>query len=236
MERIGLIGGVSWVSTMEYYRRFNLIAQEAGGHKSVDLMVFSLDFSKILKCQKEDDFKGEFEILLSAAIKLECAGVTKILICSNTTSKTCDLLKNKISIPVINVIDATISAVKASGFKKVGLLGTKYVMERGFYVDRFGVEDIEVSLPEAHLRYAVHAAIYDDLCLHNFSKKAKSAVYRAMDNLIDQGVESLILGCTELPLIVDERSEYGGVDLIDSIDVHIAAALGRQRVSRGLGG
>jgi aspartate racemase len=225
MEQIGLIGGVSWVSTMEYYRRLNLIAQAAGRHNSARIVMYSLNFSEILKCQKSGDEEGEFNILLHAATELERSGATKLLICSNTTSNTCDRLARQLSIPVINIIDATVSTIKRMGFNKVGLLGTKYVMERGFYIERFRKEGLSIVLPNERHRAAVHDAIYDDLCLHNFSEKASLAVSSAIDDLIDQDVEAVILGCTELPLIVECIAPQPSIELIDSIDVHIAAAL-----------
>ncbi|TDV70290.1 Asp/Glu/hydantoin racemase [Pseudomonas sp. LP_7_YM] len=112
MEQIGLIGGVSWVSTMEYYRRLNLIAQAAGRHSSAKIIMHSLNFCEILKFQQEGDEEGEFQILIQAATELERSGATKLLICSNTTSNTCDRLESQLSIPVINIIDATVSAIQ----------------------------------------------------------------------------------------------------------------------------
>lgn len=235
MERIGLIGGVSWVSTMEYYRRLNLIAQEKGLHSSAKVVLYSLDFSEILKCQQQDDSEGEFDILLGAAQKLERSGATRLMICSNTTSNTCDRLKSYIGIPIVNIIDATVSVIRESAFKRVGLLGTQYVMERGFYVDRFRTEGINIVVPQEHHRAAVHNAIYDDLCLSNFTDQATTAVKEAIDDLINQGVDAVILGCTELPLIAERLLPPPDVRLIDSIDVHIAAALYSNPAVRALG-
>lgn len=234
MEQIGLIGGVSWVSTMEYYRRLNLIAQAAGRHSSAKIIMHSLNFCEILKFQQEGDEEGEFRILIQAATELERSGATKLLICSNTTSNTCDRLERQLSIPVINIIDATVSAIQRSGFKRIGLLGTKYVMERGFYIERCRKEGLTIKVPGAVHRGAVHDAIYDDLCQCNFSERATRAVKGAIDDLLDQNVEAVILGCTELPLIVEQISPPPRVVLIDSIDAHIAAALRPDGAQRAL--
>lgn len=225
MDRIGLIGGVGWMSTMEYYRRLNLIAQAAGHHGSAKLVMYSMNFGDILKVQQDNDEEGEFQILLRAALELERSGATKILICSNTATDTCDRLATHIAIPTINIIDATVAAAKRSGFKSFGLLGTRYVMERGIYIERFGREGLHIVLPRPAYREAVQDAFYDDSSLYNFPEKATKAVRAAIDDLIVQDVDAVILGGTELPLMRERMSPSPGIELIDSIDVHIAAAL-----------
>lgn len=226
MERIGLIGGVSWVSTMEYYRRFNLLAQGvAGDHSSADLAIISLNFQTILELQRKGDSNGEFQILVEAARHLEHSGAAKVLICSNTTSNTCDRIARSVGIPVVNIIDATVSRVVESGIRRIGLLGTRYVMERAFYKERFHKADVEVLVPGKPARDSVHSAIYDDLCRYEFSLGARKAIFDAMDDLVAQDVQAIVLGCTEIPLITDGEPNYRSIPLIDSIDVHISAAI-----------
>lgn len=235
MERIGLIGGVSWVSTMEYYRRLNLIAQgPVSGHKSAELVIISLNFQNILELQERGDSDGEFRILVEAAQHLERSGATKLLICSNTTSNTCDRIEQSLAIPVINIIDATINNVVELGARRVGLLGTRYVMERDFYRERFQRLGVEVVVPDKPARDAVHSAIYDDLCRHYFSSNAKEVIFSAMDDLAAQDVQAIILGCTEIPLILNGETSYDSIQLIDSIDVHISAALRHSQQSTAM--
>jgi aspartate racemase len=222
MKRIGLIGGVSWVSTMEYYKRLNEIIQhKRGGHSSANLSIISLNFDKILSAQKSDDPTRELSILRSAALDLKRTGVECIAICSNTTSSLCDELELEVGIPFINIIDATISTVKNLNVRTAGLLGTRFVMERDFYKRRFLELGITIKVPEIEIREDIHSAIYNDLCHYRLTETAKAAIYRGMDNLVDQGADAIILGCTEIPLVVQENKFYRGKPVIDSIDVHL---------------
>lgn len=226
MERIGLIGGVSWASTMEYYRRLNTLAQDrTHQHGTANLVIVNLNFPEILDAQEHEDDAAELRLLLSAARDLERAGATKVLICSNTTSNTCDRLARHLNVPLVNIIDATVTAVHKTGADRVGLLGTRFVMEREFYKRRFAGSKVEIILPAKNERDAIHSTIYNDLCRNNLTPQAKSIVYAAMDRLIERDVDAIILGCTEIPLIVREKGRYRSTPIIDSIDAHIAASL-----------
>lgn len=226
MKRIGLIGGVSWVSTMEYYRRLNEVAQKKyGGHSSSSLSIISLNFNDILSAQKSDDPTLEFSILRSAALDLKRSGVACIAICSNTTSGLCDELELEVGVPFVNIIDATISTVKNIGVRTVGLLGTRFVMERDFYKRRFLDLGVAVEVPDVGIREDIHHSIYDDLCHNRLTKGARSAMYRGMDDLVDKGAEAIILGCTEIPLVVQEDGFYRGKQVIDSINAHLSEIL-----------
>lgn len=235
MDRIGLIGGLGWVSTMEYYRRLNLIAKGAGHYGSAKLVMYSMSFSDLLKFQQNNDEESEFQLLLRAALELERSGATKILICSNTATYTCDRLATHVAVPVVNIIDATVAAAKRSGFKRLGLLGIKYVTEQGIYIERFSREGLQIILPRPAYSEAVQNTFYDDSCLYNFSEKAINTVSAAIDDLIVQDVDAVILGGTELPLMIERISPAAGVKLIDSIDSHIAAALQTDASIRALG-
>ncbi|MDE9563437.1 amino acid racemase [Xenorhabdus bovienii] len=232
MERIGLIGGVSWASTMEYYRRLNMAVQETGENfESADLAIISLNFSKILSAQKQGNDSAELEILSKAAHQLAQADVKKILICSNTTSNTCDKLSKLINIPIINIIDATADKLLRMGVTCTGLIGTQYVMEREFYRQRLEARGIKVLVPRSRTREAIHESIYQDLCRYMLTDTSRGIMYRAIDELAESGAEAVILGCTEIPLIVRDSIYQNSIKIIDSIDAHIEAALSQTRLS-----
>lgn len=228
MERIGLIGGGSWVSTMEYYRRLNMRAQQSGGsHVSADLVMVSLNFEEILARQAANDADGEYAILARAAGVIQHAGARKLLICSNTTSNTCDRLQDSFELDIVNIIDATRSHVLDHDYKRIGLLGTRYVMEREFYRERLESAGIEVVTPGERDRSVIHNIIYRELCHGIFSQVSREIFMDALKNFARSGVEAVILGCTEIPLILPDFTFHGGIAIIDSIDVHLDSALGK---------
>ncbi|MBR9902615.1 MAG: amino acid racemase [Gammaproteobacteria bacterium] len=226
MNHIGLIGGVSWASTMEYYKRLNEFSHRVnGGHSSAKLSIISLNFDDILSAQKSNDFNLEFKILRSAAFDLKRTGVESIAICSNTTSSLCDELQFEVGLPFINIIDATALAIMNLNIRTAGLLGTRFVMEREFYKHRFLDLGITIKVPKSTIRDDIHSAIYNDLCHYRLTETARTSIYRGMDDLVDQGVDAIILGCTEIPLIVKEKGFYRDKPVIDSIDAHLWAIL-----------
>jgi aspartate racemase len=228
VEKLGLIGGVSWISTMEYYRRLNLISHALGGrYMSAELVLVNLNFEQILASQRDGNDDAEFEILLEAGRLIEHAGVGKLLICSNTTSNTCDRLKDALSLSIINIIDATVQRIRKIGARRVGLLGTRYVMERDFYRTRLKAHDIEVFVPSEIDRQVVHSIIYNELCLGIFSPISQNLLFSIIGHWARDNIDAVILGCTEIPLIVPMSSHHGGIPIIDSIDAHIEAALGK---------
>ncbi|MBU9560576.1 aspartate/glutamate racemase family protein [Burkholderia multivorans] len=227
MERIGLIGGVSWVSTMEYYRRLNMRAQQSGGsHVSADLVVVSLNFEEILARQQANDADGEYDILARAAEVIQHARARKLLICSNTTSNTCDRLQRSFDLDIVNIIDATRSHILNHGYRRVGLLGTRYVMEREFYRERLESAGIEVVTPESSDRAVIHNIIYRELCHGIFSQVSRDIFMGVVKHFALSGVEAVVLGCTEIPLILPNFNSHGGIAIIDSIDAHLDSALG----------
>lgn len=226
MPKIGLIGGVSWVSSMEYYRRLNLLAQKAGGgHVSADLILISLNFSEILAFQQADNPTAERDILLKAALVIQQAGAKKLLICSNTTSNTCDLLQAALQLEVVNIIDVTCDHIVRAGYRRVGLLGTAYVMERAFYRSKLEARGVQVDIPDAAERDAIHKVIYQELCYGIFRPGSQALMLNAIGRLSRRGAEAVILGCTEIPLLLPGFASHQGTTVIDSIDVHINASL-----------
>ncbi len=218
---IGLIGGMSWESTMEYYRLMNeLVKERLGGWHSAEILLYSVDFDGIVKMQRAGEWEKLGEILADIAIRLEGAGAKAVLICTNTMHKVADYVQDRVGIPLINIIDVTAEALMRDGVKTAGLLGTKFTMEDGFYQERMKRHGIEIIIPEKEEdRNAVHSIIFDELCLGIFKDESRQRLWRIVEELRDRGAEGIILGCTELPLILR------GEGLYDTTKIHAEAAV-----------
>jgi aspartate racemase len=218
---IGLIGGMSWESTVEYYRIMNeMVKQKLGGWHSAEILLYSVDFEEIVRLQRKGDWDRLGKILGDIAVKLENAGAKAILICTNTMHKVADEVERRISIPLINIIDVTAEALKKDRVKKAGLLGTKFTMEDGFYQERAKKHGIEIIIPEREEdRQAVHSIIFDELCLGIFREESKKRLEAIAEELRQRGAEGIILGCTELPLILKGEGYY------DTTKLHAEAAV-----------
>ena len=223
-SRIGLIGGASWASTAEYYRRLNVLAQRQGGaHTSSDVAIVSLNFQQLLDCQQSGDDSGEYQILLRAAKDLAQIGAKDVLICSNTTSRTCDRLQERVGVRIVNIIDATARRVLELGFARVGLIATRYVMEQDFYRLKFQHYGIEILAPSPCVRNKIHDSIYNDLCHNRITDSTRQIFDEGISSLVKEKVDAIILGCTEIPLIFPDETHYDTTPLVDSIDAHIGA-------------
>jgi len=218
---IGLIGGMSWESTVEYYRIMNeLVRERLGGWHSAEILLYSVDFDEIVRLQKAGDWKKTSEILGEIAVKLENAGAKAVLICTNTMHKIADEVQSRINVPLINIIDTTAEVLKRDGVKKAGLLGTKFTMEDGFYQERMKRHGIEVLIPEREDdRNAVHSIIFDELCFGIFKDESKRRLESIVEELKRRGADGIILGCTELPLLLK------GDGLYDTTRIHAEAAV-----------
>ncbi len=218
---IGLIGGMSWESTMEYYRLMNeLVKERLGGWHSAEILLYSVDFDGIVKMQRAGEWEKLGEILADIAIRLEGAGAKAVLICTNTMHKVADYVQDRVGIPLINIIDVTAEALKRDGVKTAGLLGTKFTMEDGFYQERMKRHGIDIIIPEKEEdRNAVHSIIFDELCLGIFKDESRQRLWRIVEELRDRGAEGIILGCTELPLILR------GEGLYDTTKIHAEASV-----------
>jgi aspartate racemase len=212
---IGLIGGMSWESTVEYYRIMNEIVKERlGGWNSAEVLLYSVNFEEIVSLQKAGEWDRLGEILGDIAVKLENAGAKAVLICTNTMHKVADAVEKRIGIPLINIIDVTAEALKGDGVKKAGLLGTKFTMEDGFYQERMKKHGIEVIVPEKEEdRNAIHSIIFDELCLGIIREESERRLRKIVDELKERGAEGIILGCTELPLILRDEEFYNTTKL-----------------------
>ena len=225
MKTIGLLGGMSWESTLDYYRMINRGVKTAlGGLHSAQIVLHSVDFDPIEKLQHKGDWQGTADILCKAALGVQAAGADFLLICTNTMHKVAPQVESAISIPLLHIADATGGALIKAGLKKVGLLGTAFTMEQDFYkgrlVEKFG---LEVLTPSEDDRQVVHDVIYKELCLGNIKQNSKLKYLRIIDKLARQGAEGVILGCTEIGMLV-KQSDLD-LKVFDTTAIHAARAV-----------
>jgi len=224
LKTIGLIGGMSWESTIPYYRQINqLIKEKLGGLHSAKIMLLSVDFHEIEQWQQQGDWQAAGALLASAAATLEKAQVDFLVLCTNTMHKVAPEIEAAVGIPLLHIADPTALAIKRAGFKKIGLLGTKFTMEQSFYRDRLiNQHGLEVIVPNDDERELVHRVIYEELCLGIVLPRSRLGYRQVIENLIAQGAQAIILGCTEISLLVD--AEDASVPLFDTTALHAAAA------------
>jgi aspartate racemase len=222
--KIGLIGGVSWVSTLEYCRRINRFFEcQWGQLRNPGIVTYSLPFDSILEFQNTGDFESEAAVLIEATRVLEAAGVRFGLICSNTTNKTLRALQNETSIEFLDIVDAVVGTIRTLGLRTVGVLGTKHVMEEGsFYLKRLVDAGFDVRVPGRVDREEVHRVIYEELCADDVREQSRDRLRDMIRGLGAEGCQGVVLGCTELPALLPERA-VEGVVLVDSIESHLGA-------------
>ena len=228
---MGLIGGLSWESSLVYYKLINeMVKQRLGGLHSAQCTMYSVDFGPIEVMMREENWSQIREILVDAAVKLEKGGADMIAICSNTMNKIAGDIQNKVSIPVLHIADATAEKIKSDSVKKVGLLGTKAVMKGDFYKNRLkSKHKIEVVVPNEAERILINDVIFKELCLGILSPASKEKFKGIINKLISQGAEGIVLGCTEIPLLI--KQEDSDSPIFDTLTIHaeaiVTAALGR---------
>ncbi|GLQ47919.1 racemase [Dyella lipolytica] len=223
MKTIGLIGGMSWESTVPYYRLINeAVKARLGGLHSAKIVLYSVDFHEIEQLQRIGDWETSGHILAEAARKLESAGADLLVLCTNTMHKVAPAIEAAVHIPLLHVVDATAAEIASAGFDTVGLLGTRFTMEQAFYADRLRQHGLTVLTPEPHARETVHRVIYEELCLGKILDDSREAYRRVMADLIARGAQAIILGCTEIALLVDQRDS--AVPLFDTTSIHARKA------------
>jgi len=220
MKTIGLIGGMSWESSLLYYQIINqTVKEKLGGHHSAKSLLYSVDFEEIKTLQHEGKWAEATEIMIEIARKLEISGADCIVICTNTMHKMAEEIEDAISIPLLHIADATAKLIVNDGRKKVALLGTAFTMEQDFYkgrlIEQFGL-DVVVPTPEDCK--IIHDIIYEELCLGLMKEKSKQAYLEIIDKLITQGAEAVILGCTEITLLISQ--EDCRVPVYDTTKIH----------------
>ncbi|MEU6235064.1 aspartate/glutamate racemase family protein [Kitasatospora sp. NPDC047058] len=224
MKTLGLIGGMSWESTAEYYRTLNQLTRERlGGLHSARLVLHSVDFATIEQFQAEGRWDEAGAVLADAARSLEAAGAELLLLCTNTMHKVAGTIEAAVSVPLLHLADATADAVRAAGLRTVGLLGTAFTMEQDFYRGRLAANGLTVLVPDADGRAEVHRVIYEELCQGVVREESRAAYRRVIGQLVAAGAEGVILGCTEIELLVGDADSP--VPLFPTARLHAEAAV-----------
>ncbi|MFI0712543.1 aspartate/glutamate racemase family protein [Streptomyces inhibens] len=224
MKTIGLLGGMSWESTAEYYRLLNQLTRDRlGGLHSSRCVLYSVDFAEIEQLQVEGRWEQAAEVLAKAAGALESAGADMLLICTNTMHKVADQVAAAVGIPLLHLADTTADAVRANGLRRIGLLGTAFTMEQDFYRGRLESHGLEVLVPDAAGRSTVHRVIYEELCLGIVHEESRKSFMAIIGELVAAGAEGIVLGCTEIELLIGP--EHSPVPVFPTTRLHAEAAV-----------
>ena len=223
LKTIGLIEGMSWESTVTYYKIINeTVKEKLGGLHSAKCILYSVDFQEIEECQANGNWEKSGEILGEAAYNLEKAGADFIVICTNTMHKVVNQIKEKISIPILHIAEMTAEKILEKGLKNIALLGTKYTMEQDFYKSKLIEKGINVIIPDKNDIEIINEVIYDELCLGTINSDSKKKFLEIVDKLRSKGAEGIILGCTEIGLLI--KNEDTDVPLFDTAIIHAEQA------------
>ncbi len=224
MKTVGLLGGMSWESTVDYYRLINEgVKERLGGLHSARCLLYSVEFAEIEACQAAGEWDRAGEILAGAAAKLAGAGADFLLICTNTMHKVASQVAAAIPIPLVHIAQVTADALEARGITTVGLLGTRYTMEQAFYREKLEERGIRVLVPQAPGRELVNRVIFQELCLGQVRAESRQAFLREMDALAAQGAQGVILGCTEIGMLVSQADT--AIPLFDTTRLHAQRAV-----------
>ncbi|MCB5907412.1 aspartate/glutamate racemase family protein [Streptomyces pinistramenti] len=232
MQTIGLIGGMSWESTAEYYRLLNELTRERlGGLHSAPCVLYSVDFARIERLQAAGRWDEAGELLADAAVAVQAAGADMVLLCTNTMHKVADRVAAAVRIPLVHLADTTADAVRARGLRRVGLLGTAFTMEQDFYRDRLASHGLQVLVPGAEGRRRVHEVIYDELCLGVVREESRRDYQAVIADLVTAGAEAVVLGCTEIELLIG--ADDSPVPVFPTTFLHAEAAVTRALETSG---
>jgi aspartate racemase len=224
MKTIGLIGGMSWESTVPYYRQVNeTVKQHLGGLHSAKVVLYSVDFHEVERLQHAGDWDAAGVLLADAARSLQAAGADFLVLCTNTMHKVAPAIEAAVGIPLFHIADPTAEEIKRAGHTKVGLLGTRFTMEQPFYKERLRERHgLDVVVPEQADRDIIHRIIYEELCLGEIVAASRNEYRRIMAQLVAQGAQAVILGCTEISLLVGQQDAT--VPLFDTTAIHARKA------------
>jgi len=227
MQTIGVIGGMSWESSAVYYRALNeWVKERLGGLHSAKVVLYSVDFHEVERMQMAGDWDAGGKLLATAARALESAGADFIVLATNTMHKVADAIESAVAIPLLHIADSAGAAIHAAGHTRVGLLGTRFVMEEAFYRERLHARfGLDVIVPRADDREIVHRVIYDELCVGSIRDASREQYRRIIAELVAQGAQAVVLGCTEISLLVG--AEDTSVPLFDTTAIHVRAAVER---------
>lgn len=226
MKTLGLIGGMSWESTIPYYRQINERVKEClGGFHSAKVILYSVDFHEVERFQREGDWQAAGALLANAARSLELAGADYLVLCTNTMHKVASAIEAAVRIPLIHIADPTALAIRRAGYSSVGLLGTRFTMEQDFYRERLCERHgLTVHIPTAEDREIVHRVIYEELCMGKIVPESRVQYRRIMAGLAAQGAQAIILGCTEISLLAGQADTM--LPLFDTTSIHARTAAG----------
>ncbi|MFW3170938.1 aspartate/glutamate racemase family protein [Geodermatophilus sp. CPCC 206100] len=221
---VGMLGGMSWESTAQYYRLANeLVRARLGGLHSARLVLTSVDFAEIERLQVAGEWQRAGELLAGEAARLEAAGAELLVLCTNTMHRVADQVQAAVDIPLLHLADATAAAVRAAGLSTVGLLGTAFTMEQAFYRDRLAGHGLRVLVPEAADRAEVHRVVYDELCLGVVRDESRAVYRQVIERLVAAGAQGVVLGCTEIELLVGAADSP--VPVFPTTALHVEAAI-----------
>jgi aspartate racemase len=224
MKKLGLIGGTSWVSTVDYYRYINEgVNQELGGMNYAECIIYSFNYADIIKNNRADDWEANFSMISKAAVGLRDGGADAIVLCANTMHLLADRVQDFIKLPLIHIATATGLEIKKMGLKKVGLLGTRFTMERDFFTNKLNEYQIESLIPGSNDRDFIHETIFEELGKGILNDSSKKRYLEIIAKLIAEGAEGIILGCTEIPLLI--QPDDLTVPIFDTARIHCAAAV-----------
>lgn len=224
MKTLGLIGGTGWVSSLEYYRLINEgIGQALGDLEAAHCILYSINYADIARFNKQNDVNGVYGIIKNAALQLKNCGVDGLMLCANTTHMFAEKLIEEIQLPFIHIGEATARKVKSAGFDNVAVLGTKFTMEMDFYRSKLAEHHIEMMIPEKEERRFIHLAINKELLKNQFLPETKTRFLKIINELISKGAQGIVLGCTEIPLLIHQEDVE--VPVFDTLKIHAEAAV-----------
>jgi len=224
MKTIGLIGGTGWVSTLEYYRLINEETNKRlGGHNAARCIIYSFNYADINECNLREDHAGVYKFVLDAAVKLKNASADCMVICANTMHQYVDELNKEIKLPIIHIADAAAAEIKKQGLLTIGLLGTKFTMEMDFYTKRLSTAGINSLIPEKPERLFIHNTIMDELLKEILKPESKKRFLEIINDLEQKGAQGIVLGCTEIPLLI--KQEDSQLPIFNTLKIHAKAAV-----------
>ena len=224
MKTIGLIGGTGWVSTLEYYRLINEETnKQLGGHNAARCILYSFNYADINECNLREDHEGVYNFVLDAAIKLKNASADCLVLCANTLHQYADRLVEEVKLPVIHIADATAVEIKKKGLSTIGLLGTKFTMEMDFYTKKLSEAGISSVVPEKSERLFIHNTIMNELLKEIFKPESKKRFLDIINDLEQKGAQGIVLGCTEIPLLIKQSDT--NLPVFNTLEIHAKAAV-----------
>jgi aspartate racemase len=224
MKTIGLIGGTGWISTVEYYRIINKeTGKRLGGHNAARCLLYSFNYADINEFNIRDDHNGVYKLVLDAAFRLKKAGADFLVLCANTLHQYVDQLNDEISLPIVHIADATAAEIKRQNISTIGLLGTKFTMEMDFYINRLSISGINSLVPEKAERIYIHSVIMNELLNENYRQESKKKFLEIINDLEQKGAQGIVLGCTEIPLLIKQQDTH--LPVFNTLEIHAKAAV-----------